>query len=135
MGTLFDNISGGELNIQDRGNFGSGHGWAGAQQVFWNTEGSIQTAVQSPPGAINWSIGHTGPRWEGRHSRPQGEWISHNQKVLPESLFVKQLEERIGVTQAAAALKLDVLADPVPSIPEMPLILMVPSIVESTKEK
>ncbi len=135
MGTLFDNISGGELNIQDRGNFGSGHGWAGAQQVFWNTEGSIQTAVQSPPGAINWSIGHTGPRWEGRHSRPQGEWISHNQKVLPESLFVKQLEERIGVTQAAAVLKLDVLADPVPSIPEMPLILMVPSIVESTKEK
>ena len=133
MGTLFDNISGGEINIQDRGNFGSGHGWAGAQQVLWNTEGSIQTAVQSPPGAINWSIGHTGPRYEGRHSRPPGEWISHNEKVLPESLFVKQLEERIGLSQAATVLRLDTQQPPVLAIPEMPLILMVPSIIGNTE--
>ncbi len=105
MGTLFDNVTGGQINIQDRGNFGSGHGWAGAQQVLWNTEASLRTVVQSPPGAINWSVGHIGPRWAGRMpSRPQGEWISPDEKVLPVSLFVKQLEERIGVAQAAKVL-------------------------------
>lgn len=119
MGTLYDNIRGGEINIQDRGNFGSGHGWAGAQQVLWNTEGSIETAVQSPPGAINWSIGHIGPRSNGRHSdRPQGEWVSEGQKVLPESLFVKQLQERIGITQAAKVLRLQQ-----PIIPVLPIII------------
>lgn len=106
MGTLFDNIQGGQINVQDRGNLGSGHGWSGAQQVLWNTEGSIRTAVQSPPGAINWSIGHTGTRWNGRSSsRPQGEWVSQGEKVLPESLFVKQLEERIGISQASKVLR------------------------------
>ena len=108
MGTLYDNIEAGEINIQDRGNFGSGHGWAGAQNVLWNTQGSIRTAVQSPPGAINWSIGHVGTRYLGRHTdRPQGEWVSEGEKVLPDSLFVKQLEERIGVTQAARVLRLN----------------------------
>ena len=142
MGTLFDNISGGEINIQDRGNFGTGHGWAGAQQVLWNTEGTIQTSVQSPPGAINWSIGHTGPRYEGRHSRPQGEWVSHNQKVLPESLFVKQLEERLGVSQAAVVLRSTDPVDPIdpadpvdPENQEMPFILMIPSIIIDAIEK
>ena len=33
-GTLYDNITtDGEINIQDRGNWGSGHGWAGVTQV------------------------------------------------------------------------------------------------------
>jgi len=105
MGTLYDNIKGGKINVQDRGNYGSGHGWAGAQQVLWNTQGT-RTAVQSPPYAINWSIGHIGKRVKGRHkNRPQGEWLSHGERVLPESLFIKQLEERIGVDQAAQVLR------------------------------
>ena len=107
MGTLYDNIKGGDLNIEDRNNFGSGQGWSGAQQVFRNTEGTGETAVQSPPGAINWSIGHIGTRVEGRWPRPQGIWVSHGTKVSPESLFVKQLEERIGVVQAAMVLRLE----------------------------
>ena len=106
MGTLYDNIKGGDLNAEDRNNFGSGQGWSGAQQVFWNTEGTGETAVQSPPGAINWSIGHIGTRVEGRWPRPQGTWVSHGTKVSPESLFVKQLEERIGIVQAAMILGL-----------------------------
>ena len=37
VGTLYDNITtDGEINVQDRGNWGSGHGWAGANQVLWN---------------------------------------------------------------------------------------------------
>ena len=97
-GTLYDNIHGGDINAEDRQNLGSGHGWSGAQQVFWNTNGRGKSAVQSPPGAINWSIGHVGKRYKGRWSnRPQGVWISHGKHVKPQSLFVQQLTERLGL--------------------------------------
>ena len=37
VGTLYDNIvTDGEINVQDRGQMGSGHGWAGVTQVLWN---------------------------------------------------------------------------------------------------
>ena len=98
-GILYDNVKGGDVNIQDRGNRGSGHGWTGAQQVLWNTQGS-RTSVQSPPGAINWSIGHVGKRWRGRSRRPEGIWVSAGKPVKPESLFVQQLKDRIGAKQA-----------------------------------
>lgn len=36
-GTLYDNIkTDGQLNVQDRGHLGSGHGWTGVTQVIWN---------------------------------------------------------------------------------------------------
>lgn len=36
-GTLYDNIiTDGSINVQDRGQMGSGHGWAGVTQVLWN---------------------------------------------------------------------------------------------------
>lgn len=104
-GTLYDNIEGGDLNIEDRQNLGSGHGWTGAQQVFWNTKGRGKTAVQAPPGAINWSIGHVGKRSRGRwKKRPQGIWISHKKHVSPQSLFVQQLIERTGEDNTNAIL-------------------------------
>ena len=103
-GILYDNIKGGDINIQDRGNYGSGHGWVGAQQVLWNTKSSGRTSVQSPPTGINWSIGHIGKRWQGRFKRPQGVWISQDQHVTPDSLFVQQLRERIGDEMAAKVL-------------------------------
>jgi len=104
-GILYDNVKGDEINIQDRGNFGSGHGWVGAQQVLWNTQAGKRTAVQSPPTGINWSIGHIGPRWRGRFERPQGLWISEGEHVKPDSLFVQQLFERIGAEQAKKVLE------------------------------
>lgn len=104
-GTLYDNISGGDFNIQDRQNLGTGHGWTGAQQVLWNTKGRGKTAVQSPPGAINWSIGHVGKRSKGRSPhRTQGLWVSHGKHVLPQSLFVQQLTERVGLQKTNAVL-------------------------------
>ncbi len=34
-GTLYDNVvTDKEINVQDRGNMGSGHGWAGVTQVL-----------------------------------------------------------------------------------------------------
>jgi hypothetical protein len=48
VGTLYDNIiTDGEINVQDRGNWGTGHGWAGANQVVWNCTVS-QAAIQNP---------------------------------------------------------------------------------------
>ncbi|WP_255153322.1 hypothetical protein [Ferruginibacter sp. HRS2-29] len=48
MGTLYDNIvSDGEINAQDRGNWGTGHGWSGVNQVFWNCTAS-KAAIQDP---------------------------------------------------------------------------------------
>jgi hypothetical protein len=35
-GLLFDNVYGGEIRVQNRKAMGSGHGWAGAQTLFWN---------------------------------------------------------------------------------------------------
>ena len=94
-GTLFDNIvTDGELNIQDRGNWGTGHGWAGATQIVWNcTVG--KAAVQNPwASAKNYVIGMKGNKYNGRlNGRPDAEWEGHNREGLtPASLYMAQLK-------------------------------------------
>ena len=61
-GALWDNITvnGNALDIQNRGNLGSGHGWAGANEVAYNCYASSGYVVQKPPGAHNWLIGSIG---------------------------------------------------------------------------
>jgi len=63
----------GEINVQDRGDWGTGHGWAGANQVLWNCKAS-RVAVQSPwVSAKNYCIGLTGSKYAGRFTdRPDG---------------------------------------------------------------
>jgi len=59
-GVLYDNIiSDNEINVRDRHTFGSSHGWAGANQVVWNSVAS-SFLVQNPPGARNYLIGSNG---------------------------------------------------------------------------
>lgn len=60
-GILFDNVSvsGNAINIRDRGNMGTGHGWAGANSVVWNSKAN-SFIVQNPPTATNWLIGSVG---------------------------------------------------------------------------
>ncbi|MGI9177837.1 MAG: autotransporter-associated beta strand repeat-containing protein [Pirellulales bacterium] len=60
-GILFDNItvSGDAINIRDRGNMGTGHGWAGANSVVWNSKAD-SFILQNPPTAQNWLIGSVG---------------------------------------------------------------------------
>jgi hypothetical protein len=80
----------GGLRVYDRGNMGTGHGWSGAQQVFWNcTAGDIRNA--NPPTATNWAIGCTTEKHQG-----DGWWESANAPVEPRSLYFKQLEDRLG---------------------------------------
>lgn len=101
IGTLWDNLKGGQMRVQDRGNLGSGHGWAGAQQVFWNCK-AWQLCVQQPPTAQNYAIGCTGKTYGGRFKdRPWGYFESHGKHVKPRSLYLSQLKDRLG--EAAVA--------------------------------
>lgn len=91
-GSLFDNIRGGSIRVWNRGNSGSGHGWSGAQTMFWNIDSyGGEFRVDSPLGAINWGIGCTGSSQTG-----QGYWESWGNRVLPRSLYLQQLEDRLG---------------------------------------
>lgn len=96
-GTLYDNVStDGEINIQDRGNWGSGHGWAGVTQVVWNCTVK-RAAVQNPwASGRNYCIGLKGGKYDGRlKSRPDAEWEGQNQEGLqPVSLYMAQLKAR-----------------------------------------
>jgi len=97
MGTLYDNIvTDGEINIQDRGNWGSGHGWSGVWQILWNCTAKA-AAVQSPwVSGKNFCIGLKGGKVQGRlKDRPDGEWEGQNKDGLqPTSLYLAQLNER-----------------------------------------
>jgi len=94
VGTLYDNItSDGEMNAQDRGNWGTGHGWSGAYQVFWNCV-SATAAIQNPPMAYNWNIGYKGENKGAKLVRPNGIWEATNVGgVKPESLYKAQMAE------------------------------------------
>ena len=101
-GTLFDNVTvSTALNLHDRSNAGSGHGWACANTVLYNC--TAQTLVcQSPwASAQNWAIGCIGQKKAAAMTyadqlgpRPDGTWVSPGVKVTPESLYESQLEER-----------------------------------------
>ena len=96
VGTLYDNIiTDGEINIQDRGNWGTGHGWAGVTQILWNCKAK-RAAVQSPwVSGKNYSIGLQAEKYDGRLSgRPDGFWEGEKQQLLPKSLYLTQLAAR-----------------------------------------
>ena len=96
-GTLYDNV---EAPLTARFWKNINIGWAGANTVFWNCEGSF--LVQKPPTAQNFSFGHIGvdavvfniplqdPTKEGGHIE------SLDRHVTPRSLYLTQLRERLG---------------------------------------
>jgi hypothetical protein len=75
-------------------------GWAGANTVFWNCEGSF--LVQKPPTAQNYSFGHMGvnavvfniPLQDT--TKENGHLESLDRHVAPRSLYLTQLRERLG---------------------------------------
>lgn len=97
MGTLYDNIvTDGAINKQDRGEMGSGHGWAGVNQEGGNCTAKIAT-VQSPwVSGKNYCIGFQEKKVEGAFKdRPDGKWDGLNKPGLnPESLYEAQLKAR-----------------------------------------
>lgn len=112
-GLLVDNtqVPQGGIDMMNRGEMGSGHGWTMGWGVVWNSSAASLT-IQNPPGAANWCIGTSGEELTapmkifGVPKRdlpdlPQGFIESANRRVLPESLYRAQLAERLG----ASALK------------------------------
>jgi hypothetical protein len=97
-GTLFDLIdTDGQINVQDRGDWGTGHGWAGVTQVLWNCKAST-VAVQSPwVSGKNYCIGLNGSKYAGRFGdRPDGVWEGLNKAgLVPESLYEAQVNDRL----------------------------------------
>lgn len=95
-GTLYDNIdTDGEINIQDRGNWGSGHGWSGVTQVVWNSKVS-GAAVQKPwVSGNNYVIGLQGKQLKGRLTdKLDGVWEGLNKKgLIPTSLYLAQIKD------------------------------------------
>jgi hypothetical protein len=75
-------------------------GWAGANTVFWNCEGSF--LVQKPPTAQNFAFGHVGvhavvfniPLQDS--TKEAGHIESLDRHVAPRSLYLTQLRERLG---------------------------------------
>lgn len=96
-GVLYDNTKGYMLRAQNRRYSGSGHGWAGAQQMLWNTEHNTYV-VQAPPFAMNWSVGQVGAIAPGKFppEEPAGIVQSMGQVVAPRSLYLQQLRDRLG---------------------------------------
>jgi hypothetical protein len=100
-GTLFDNVKASRLAVENREDSGSGHGWSGAQTMFWNCE--ARTVCHTPLGAMNWAIGIVGVRATGSWApkEPLGYWDSLGKHVGPRSLYYKQLEDRLGAEAVA----------------------------------
>lgn len=98
-GGLFDQVKG-HIVIRDRAWLGSGHTWAGANYVTWNTEGSLTS--QQPPTAQNYAIGHVGtkgdplvPNEYDLRPRKDAYWDHMGSHVNPPSLYLQQLKERM----------------------------------------
>lgn len=119
VGGLYDNVklidsggrhaSTGGIEIRNRGPLGSGHGWCGANHVAWNAV-ARWIMIENPPLSQNWAIGciETDPnsprvpfKAEMRppsNDPPHGNelWDSYGKHVEPRSLYLKQLEDRLG---------------------------------------
>lgn len=96
-GLLFDNVKAGSLKVQNRQDSGSGHGWSGAQVLFWNGQAD-EIICDAPKGAMNWAIGNVGAKSEGNWApgEPFGWWESEGTAAAVRSLYLQQLEDRLG---------------------------------------
>ena len=84
------------VELINRGEMGSGHGWSGANYVAWNCRGSL--ICQQPPTAQNFAIGFVGRRQPGAFPRTAGWWESEGAPVAPRSLYQQQLADRRSAT-------------------------------------
>ncbi len=103
-GMLYDNVKAenGGIDFRNRGSMGSGHGWSMGWGVAWNCTAK-DYVIQDPPGACNWMIGCLGesklmPRpFDKEPVLKEGIKDSPGVHVSPQSLYLAQLEERLGV--------------------------------------
>ena len=96
------NPDGGATGIayQDRGNHGSGQGWAAGWSVAWNVT-TPYFVVQQFPGGENWCIGCVGQKVSAVEAGsnepvPDGIYDSLGALVTPSSLYLAQLKDARG---------------------------------------
>lgn len=106
-GLLIDNcdVPGGGIDMMNRGEMGSGHGWPIGWSVVWNST-ARSFAMNTPPGSMIWSIGNRGeqidppfPLFDGgppRAALAPATVESAGKPVRPQSLYLAQLKERLG---------------------------------------
>lgn len=111
-GLLIDGceVPDGGIDFMNRGVMGSGHGWAIGWAVAWNCKAK-SFLNQMPPGSANWVIGSYGDQqrkaipasndsgsivYDKLSVLPEGIYDSHNMPVMPSSLYLAQLQERLG---------------------------------------
>ncbi|MGP0021015.1 MAG: hypothetical protein ACLPHP_20770 [Candidatus Sulfotelmatobacter sp.] len=90
----------GTINLWDRGDYGTGQGWAIGWGVVWNSS-ARQFTIQQPPGSENWCIGCIGTQVTkaapgGSTALPQGAIDSPGTYVSPSSLYQAQLTQRLA---------------------------------------
>jgi hypothetical protein len=102
-GMLVDNckVPEGGIDFPNRGVAGSGHGWTMGWAVAWTSLAKFYV-IQNPPGAANWAIGCIGDReltaryFDVEPILPEGIFDSHGTPVAPQSLYLAQLQDRLG---------------------------------------
>ena len=107
-GLLFDklDINGNAINVQNRWTSGSGHGWAGANVVVWNSEAN-SFIMHAPPTAKGWLVGSTGTINSGNCRLPagvacQGYRDSHGTRVIvggEDSLYQAQKNDAADIRE------------------------------------
>jgi hypothetical protein len=95
----------GGIDLMNRGEMGSGHGWTMGWGVVWNSAAK-SFVIQMPPGSANWGIGNRGEQALAKMPTfdpgpalpmlPQGMIDSQGKPVAPASLYLEQLKERLG---------------------------------------
>ena len=105
VGALYDTVVTDDMiEARNRGSFGTGHGWGGANYVFWNTQAN-EYIVQNPPTAQNWVIGGQGTIVDEDRfgTQPSGIYSGHGTPIdfqdaanPTNSLFVAQQNERLA---------------------------------------
>jgi hypothetical protein len=119
-GTLYDTITTDNIiEARNRASFGTGHGWAGANMVFWNTT-ATKFIVQNPPTAQNWVIGSSGQIVDETIFGPQpmGTYSEHETPIdfadpanPTSSLFVAQRNQADADSEAGLQRREYVLGD------------------------
>jgi hypothetical protein len=97
----------GSINLWDRGDYGTGQGWAIGWGVVWNSTAS-QFTIQQPPGSENWCIGCIGTQVTkaapgGSTVLPQGAIDSPGIYVSQSSLYQAQLTQRLAAATKAVS--------------------------------
>ncbi len=105
-GALYDNVEG---PLSARYWKDISIGWSGANVVFWNCVGEFR--IQQPPTAQNFTFGHMGVNASPINTiyldqtKSEGYMESLDRHVTPRSLYLKQLEDRLGPGAVTAIAK------------------------------